>query len=242
MIFAIDQSVLIALITAPANPAWRFDGEVQLGHLLTSLSILIAALTFTAGWIRDRKLKRREYADKIRAAAAKAAVAVARRREIAVWMYDAMQKAISDADVRFVATGDPSKTRDALWQDLVQIRSEVRRILLNEKVEEAYVAFYGYDTDVREKYQKCLRALDDIDENAYEALLMAFQEVIRDVTASKPREELRSADLGNPLRGRRQAIRNAAANAMQMIVEEFQEVMATVIRSSDREILDHTPQ
>lgn len=220
--------------------AWHVNTEVKPGDLLTSMSIFLAAVTWATTWWRSRKLQRREYADRVRAAAAKAAVAVARYREVCLWMYELMQKAISDADIQFVSTGDPLKTRDILWQTLVQMRADVQLMLLNEKLEEAYVALYGYDTTVRQQYQHAIDTLHKLDVTGYGAILSAFQYVIKEVSESKPAAELVSADLGNPLRAARGQVQVSTAVAMQRVVDEFQRLMASIIDSGDRQILART--
>ena len=75
------------MFIAQAVSGLHLNREIKLGDILTSVSLLIATLTLVTAWIKERKLRRKVYADTIRAAAAGTAVAIARRRELAIAFY-----------------------------------------------------------------------------------------------------------------------------------------------------------
>lgn len=226
--------------TQVATTRLHFNGEVKLADILTSLSLLVAAVTVIIGVVKDRKLRRREYADQVRSGASRAAVASARRREIALSFYDALQPAITKADMTIVKSKDVIDGRDQLWIASVAARFELRKRLLNEKIEEAYAALYGYDTRIRLHFERTISALSELDDEAYNAWLDESQSVLFAVEDST--DEYVSADFGNPLRDTCETLRLTFAMGTESIVEEFQSKMASIIQASDVDILKrHLP-
>src|SRR5262249_36789934 len=86
---------------------------------------------------------------------------------------------------------------------------------------------------VRERYQRTLAQLADLDEHGYALLLDSTQRVVFDIGRSP---DFRSADLGNPLRKVCADIRATVSDGMQSVVGEFQAAMAAVIAEHDRDI------
>jgi len=224
-----------ASTTTPIDPKIRFNGEVNLGDILTSLSLLIAALTFVIGVVKERRLRRREYADRVRAAASRAAVAIIRRREIALSFYDALQPAITKADMKIVKTKDAIAGRDQLWSDAVTIRYDLEKRSLDEKVEEAYAGLYEYDIRIRHLFTDTMRILRGIDDDGYSHWLDVSQDVLFDVAEKV--NEYQSADFGNPLREACNDTRVTVAAGMEGTVTAFETRMAAIIQSSDIDIL-----
>lgn len=88
--------------------------EVKLGDLLTVASVLVGSLSLTYAILKDRSLRRREYADRIRKAAADTLVALDRWFEIASRYFRDAQPLLTEADMQLVATQDVTQARDAL--------------------------------------------------------------------------------------------------------------------------------
>jgi ABC-type nickel/cobalt efflux system permease component RcnA len=75
-----------------------FDQTVKLGDLLTAGSVAIAVATLVTGLYRNERLKQKEYADRIRQAAAATAIAIGRWVELAGSLYTRLQPLITDTD------------------------------------------------------------------------------------------------------------------------------------------------
>ncbi|MEA2602202.1 MAG: hypothetical protein QOF89_3194 [Acidobacteriota bacterium] len=216
----------------------RFNGEVKLGDLLTSVSLLIASMALVTAWIKERQTRRREYADKIRAAAAKTAVAVARRRELALAFYSEIQPLLTDTDTTLFETQNPTKARDTLWRGLVELRAKAILRVLDERVEEAYVGLYGYDTRIQTIYQLAMQLLADVDQAAYLATRRETQDRLFEV-AQSAQQPYTSATLGNPLRGIAAQVVAALAAQSEVIVRSFQDQMVRLVKASDTDIMEH---
>src|SRR5688572_28262867 len=95
-----------------------FDPTVKLTDILTSVSVCVASAALVYAWLKDRRLRRKEYADRVRKAAADTTVALERWRKLARHLFDDVQPYVVDADSQFVKDGDVIKVRDDFWRNL----------------------------------------------------------------------------------------------------------------------------
>jgi hypothetical protein len=127
---------------------------------------------------RDRRLRRKEYADRIRVAAATTAVAIDRWAELASRLYDDIQALITETDVLLVKKQDIIEARDFLWRGLVEARAISSRRMLDEKLDSAYVGLYGYAPGVQKLYIFTLTSLKQADDLTYDRLLNETQDEV----------------------------------------------------------------
>src|SRR5262249_34861017 len=160
----------------PEAAVVEFDRSVKLGDVLTSVSILVACLTLVLTWLQERRLRRKEYADRIRRAAAETAVALERWKELALRFYEEIQPLITDADVRLLQEQDVVKVRDFLWRGLVAARAETCQQIHKEKIETAYVGLYGYHPDVQATYRAAVESLRRAEQRTYDEILEHTQD------------------------------------------------------------------
>src|SRR5271169_985382 len=136
---------------------------IKFPDLLTAISVLVATSGFLYAWIKDRHLRRREYADRIRRAAAETVVALGRWRELALRLYDEIQPLITETDIKAVKnqTQDPYlvDVRDFLWHGLTSARAISLKRILDEKIESAYLNLYGYEPHVQALYDSVTTSL-----------------------------------------------------------------------------------
>jgi uncharacterized protein (UPF0218 family) len=91
----------------------RWNPELKIGDFLTALSVLVALGGFLYLWVKDRRLRRREYADRIRRAAAETVAGLDRWRQLALSLYDTIQPLITDSDVMVLrGSGEPNNITD----------------------------------------------------------------------------------------------------------------------------------
>ncbi len=84
---------------------FKWNPDIKISDILTSASILIAACGLMYTLFKDRQLRKREYSDKIRRAAAETVVSLERWKELALRFYSAIQPLITDADVMLTREG-----------------------------------------------------------------------------------------------------------------------------------------
>jgi hypothetical protein len=232
----------------------RFNGEVKLGDLLTSISVCLAILTLLIGLWKERRLRQREYADRIRRAAARAIMGVSRRRKLALALYDEVQPIITDADIALVETQDQERVRDKLWRDMLALRARNVERSLEEKLEGEYVDLYGYDESIQALFDRAISELDSLeresfhsftDEAQVQLLALCKRPPLPEVGLPKasgvglPKAGYFSAQLGNVLRDLRNAHAIRFEHESAVFVERFRREVLRLITASDRAILRH---
>jgi hypothetical protein len=214
------------------------ENTVKVGDFLTALSVSIAIVGLFIASLRDRRLRRKEYADRIRQSAAATAVAVERWTELAVRLYDDIQALITDADMLLVEKQDVITARNFFWRGLVEARATASRRILDEKLDSAYVGLYGYAPDIQGLYTSVMRSLKHADEIAYTHLLEETQREV--MNCSDRRKPYTSAELGNRLRSKASDANEELVLAASSIVTAFRSRMLSLINATDGQIFNKT--
>src|SRR5262245_10610914 len=124
---------------------FRWNAEVKLSDLLTVGSILVAAAALLITWRKDRRLRKREYADKVRQASSRALGTLERWKELGRGFFDDLQPLITDADNRMVASQEPIETRDLFWRGVVEAHAQTSRAISQAALESEYVDLHAYE-------------------------------------------------------------------------------------------------
>lgn len=214
---------------------FTFDPTVKLGDLLTSLSVTIASLALMMTWLKDRRIRQKEYADRIRRAAADTVVALQRWKELAIRLYDDIQPLLTDSDMQLVQIQDYIKVRDSLWRGLVAARAEASRRILAEKIETAYIGLYGYHPEVQAAYDTVVSRLSAADSSAYHELLKGTQLDV--VSFDKAAGPYKSAQLGNALRLTARRIELELRRMLDSAIEPFRLQMLRLIELPDADLV-----
>ena len=219
----------------------RWNPELKFGDVLTAVSVLVALCGFLYAWAKDRRLKRREYADRIRRAAAETVVALDRWRQLAVELYDDIQPLLTDADQSAFKYRDLDKknviqVRDALWRELFVARAASSKRILDERIESAYLNLYGYEPRVQALYDSATASLKWTSEEAFSDLLYKTQANVLELTGAT--KQLASAELGNALRLTTSVIASALSKTTGLIVDTFRREMLRLIDATDAEIVN----
>jgi hypothetical protein len=171
------------------KPYLRLERKVSVGDLLTVCSILVSAILVVSAWTIDRNLRRKEQADKVRAAAAATLVKLDRLEELSLSIF-------SKVDPAFVNTKESlqkdSKTkleqdtaRHELWKAILQAEVDVQQKILDDHVEGGYMGLYTYDPSAREEFDKVLTTLNNNQFHMYAALLTQTEKLVMDAVKGK---------------------------------------------------------
>jgi len=212
----------------------KLDPTVRLGDLITILSVSMGALGLIVSWNKDRQLRRKEYSDKIRRAAGAIIAKLERWKEIHLRYFEGIQPVLTDADVRLVKERDATTTRDALWRELVALRSMTSKRILDEQIEVAYVDLYGYDPNVQELYAITVQRLKAIDEAAFTYLLQETQIDVLQLLGIE--SSAISATLGNELRSTAGHCHDIYFERSAVALADFRRELLKLIYASDVEI------
>lgn len=184
---------------------------------------------------KDRQLRRKEYADKVRHAASLVIAKLERWRELALRFSEDIQPLITDTDVKIIQEGDFVATRDFFWRGLVAARSVSSQRIVDEEIEMAYVDLYGYDPRIHDLFLSAVSQLKDLDEEYYAATLEMTQHAILKLAESK--EPVHSAQLGNQLRGIYGLLARQSKVKMDSVIVPFRNEVIKLISVTDREIV-----
>ena len=208
---------------------------MKVGDLLTLGSVVVGLAGFLYAWAKDRRLCNREYADRIRLAAAQTLAGIERWKEVGLRAFDDAQPLLTDADTDLVKEQDPIQARDSLWRALMALQADTSKRILGEKLEGAYSGLYGYDPDVHNVYRTAVHELRVTLDLAFSALLNKTQsDVLAMTSAQKP---YTSANLGNRLRRTTNDVVKAFEADAEKAVAPVRERMLSIVVSGDKDIV-----
>ena len=131
-----------------------FDKQVDIGNLLTSISVLIALTGLLYSFAKDRSIRQRDYADKVRSTAATALSKLDRCQSLLSLFYDRMQIAITEADEQIVSTRNNVKTRDDFWKKANAARQEILTEFYKEELEISYAPLLPYRPEIYDLFHR----------------------------------------------------------------------------------------
>jgi hypothetical protein len=224
----------------PTAAGVNFTKEITTGDLLTALTILISLIGAFLGLLiasyKDRQLRRKEYADKIRRAAGTIIAKLERWKELSLRFYEDIQPLMMDADIELMKKQDVVGTRDYLWRHLVELRATASQRIVDEEIEIAYADLYGYDSRIHTLYVDSVRRLKKVDADIFGRVLERTQsDVLRLEEQPKP---FRSAKLGNALRITCTELSAKLEAQLDELVDEFRNQMVKLIEADDKLIVE----
>lgn len=186
------------LLDAISALGLTFDSTIKAGDLLTSISVIVALVTFVYTRHRDRQIQIKEYADNVRSAAASTLSKTDRFLSIFDSFYDKIETSITEADELLMKDGDAVATRDFFWRRCYETRVGLIDVFSKEEIELAYAPLFGYQPEV---YQLFLRCVSDALVESAECFGRFRDRSQESILAmqDEPRP-FRSAQLGNILR------------------------------------------
>jgi hypothetical protein len=207
--------------------------EISFGDLLTIATIIVSISALIIAWQNDKKLKRKEYADRIRRATGTIIAKIERWKLLTLRLIDDIQPLITETDILLVESKDITQTRDFLWKGLVQAISASSQRILDEQIEIAYADLYGYDPRIQILYTSAIGNLKEIDINMHDMLLNRTQEAVLGMVPP-----IKNADLGNKLRAIVFRISSSYGQDADTIIEPFRDKMIELIQADDDDIIN----
>jgi hypothetical protein len=232
---SVDEAVDFARALALVAALLEFDKKLDVGNILTSLTILISLGALLSALSKDRRSRDRDFADKVRAAAARTLGKLERWKELAARFYEDVQPVFVDVSQKLHGDLDAHAARDLLWRELTTVRATAEQRILDEEIEIAYVDLYPYHPSVQRRFSEAMSALKNIDEAVYLDFIRRTQESV--LAYSGPTKDYVPAMLGNDLR-------LESARAQQRLVSELDEAvqplsgfLVAVVALTDKEIV-----
>lgn len=212
------------------NP--QFEEAVK---LVPMVAVFISLLALLASLRKDRKLRLKEYADRVRRSAALVVARADRWKHLSLGLFQDIQVAITDADIMLVKERDVRKADDFFWREMFIVQRAIAKKLSDEQIEIAYADLFGYDTKIHNLYGALIQKLTATDRRVFVALLKRTQ---GDILGSHKEDGIYvSTVLGNQLRVTAKEISAWCSDLMEAALVEFRNEMIKLVQATDETIV-----
>src|SRR5262245_33767280 len=161
----------------------NISGQIDIGTLLTVASVLISAAALAYGWRKDRELRRKEYADRIRRAAGVITAKLDRWQALVLRYFDDVQPFLLEVERAAAAGEDTAAARYALLRGLYEQRAVAAQRVAEEQIESAHIDLYGYDSRIHRLFLDAMNQLQEVNEQAFTRIRTLVQ---RELAVSPP--------------------------------------------------------
>jgi hypothetical protein len=212
----------------------EFERKLNIGHLLTVVSVLISIAALLVSRSKDQQLYAREQADRVRSAAGNALAGLERSSELAASLFDDLQPMFVRASERMASRAKPAVVRDLVWQETNAARAAVMRKMLDDNPQQAYVALYGYHPSLRDLVKAVTRQLEGRDDKVFSEFIAALEGEVLARRVDGPDE---TAIAGNAMRGLARHFQRCLAATRERTAAPLEQFLSALVLSSDDEIL-----
>lgn len=176
----------------------NLDRTIKASDVLTSLTILVSVVALLVSWTKDRDIRTREQADRVRTAAAKTIAKLERWEAIQLSLYSELQPTYVEVSEAMAKQFNVASSRDLLWKRINALRAKIASRVLDEAVETAYVDLFAYHPSIRGTFQEVMADLRTAEK---EASLQLLAETERAILSFEGKQSgYQTAQLGNALR------------------------------------------
>ena len=213
--------------------------EVDLGQLLTALSILITLAGGIIAWNNDKDLKEREYSDRVRRSASVVTAKIERWSELSARYFEDIQPTLVDVSEKIAEMNSRQPANRMLFKGLMEARSKASQRVVDEQLQLAYMELYGYIPAFQGIFDKTIDEMKSADADAHAALEGALQEIIQDPELLKSKD---TPTIGNRLRIRADKERLRLSQQIRGISLPLRKKMLAVIQMTDSQLREAKSQ
>src|SRR5712675_305066 len=157
----------------------RFDFALRFGDILTSVSVLLALSGFLYSWRKDRRLRTKEYADRVRAAASMTLAKIDRCESLYLSFIDRARPAFAEIH-GLDAKSDADKS--ACWQEFLKqmtaVRTSIAKQFGDEQIELAYAPLFTHRPDIYDRFRAAIANTKKAEDEFFLDLLEECQKAI----------------------------------------------------------------
>jgi tetratricopeptide (TPR) repeat protein len=222
------------------------DPKMEIGDILTFFAIVISAMTLIFSLSKDRALREKENADKIRDAAAKTMAKLDRWLELSLSIFQDAQPVFIDT-IEMLKTEfnkddfDIENTRNYLWKNMISLYNEISRKILDEDLQTAHNNLFGnrplgYQPRLTEIFKVKLKELQAARDKSFRDFIFETQE---NVLAYNDRKyDYKTNDLWNDLKDTAESNKDEYEKNVKPIFDQLSNLLLDIIRKEDYELLD----
>lgn len=212
----------------------HLDPTVKVGDLITSFSVILALAGFLYTWHKDRKLRTKEYADRVRSAAATTLAKIDRCESLFMSFPNILQPIITEADDMILKTQDEINTRDIFWKQVTNARLTIHSEFNEEEIELAYAPLLPFREDIYDIFRRSIADAKDLEEKSFWALLNECQLAILKMAEES---SIKSATLGNVLRKIVSEYQDVYSRELARLFQPVRTFLNEIIRSRDSDLV-----
>jgi hypothetical protein len=206
----------------------------EITKLFPAIAVLTSILALLVSLRKDRKLRLKEYSDRVRRSAALVVARADRWKHLSLGLFQDIQVAITDADIILMNNRDVRQADDFFWRELFIAQRAIAKKLTDEQIEIAYVDLFGYDAKIHDLFSALVQRLAATDRRVFVALLKRAQ---NDILGSYNQEGVYvSTELGNRLRVTARESASWCSDLMEAALVEFRNEMIKIVRATDEAI------
>ena len=211
------------------------ERSIKVGDLLTSVSILVSVLALVITLGKDRQVRQKDQADKVRGVAARTLGKVERWSKLALFYYDEVDPVFVQTSELVAKNETLPAARDFLWRELKRIRIHAEERKLEEQLENSYVELFSYHPCVRTLFIHSLRNMSIAETSVFEQFLASAEMAVFD---SRGKPTFQTADLGNSLRDVAARARKDLETRFNPPLERLRDFLAQIVTKSDADLVD----
>lgn len=174
--------------------------QIKIEDILTAFAIIISALTLASSLSKDRSLRKKERADKIRNSAASTLVKLDRWVELSMSIFQDVQPIFLDEIMSMSKNFDPETSKNVLWMKMTEANNEVTWKILGENIQTASIELMGYRPDIRNPFMSAFKKMNSAREKMFENFVNDMQKDVLSFKGSR-KEEYKPNDLWDKLNG-----------------------------------------
>jgi glucose-6-phosphate dehydrogenase assembly protein OpcA len=208
------------------------DTTVSVANIVALLAVMASVVGLLNSNLKDRRERKKQYADEIRKSAALLTVKLERWRDLTASLFEEVQPEITNANIRIEKGKNVIATRDLFWKAVGMVLLSISKRISDEEIELGDASLYGYDAKVRALFLSALSRLKVLRTAIYESTLMRTQtEILRMMDGT-----LQSATLDNKLRGIVRQLERHFQDQATLIIRPFEKEMIRLLDATDDEI------
>jgi hypothetical protein len=215
--------------------ALTLDKTIKASDLLMSVTIIVSVVALVITWAKDRDVRVREQADRVRAAAAKTLAKLERWQTLQLSLYDQLQPVFVETSEMLDKEFNLNGTRDYLWKQINAQHTRISAKVLEEGFETAYVDLFAYYPSIRQTFLDVIVSLRAAEQTAVESLLLDTQRAVMSFEGKK--SVYFTAQLGNALRGAAAHIRDKFVRDTNSALIPIRDQLYTLISTRDEGLL-----
>lgn len=219
--------------------AFTFKREIDLGQILTCVSIVLSVLGLGLAWNNDRLLKEKEYADRVRRSASLVTAKVERWGELSARYFEDLQPTLVDVSEKVAETHARQPANRILFKGLMDAKAKSSQRIVDEQLQVAYMELYGYMPAFQPIFDKTIADIKQAEDEIHEALSSDLQDILLDKDIRELKE---SPAIGKPLRDTVYAAKIKLNARIREISLPLRGKMLAVIQLSDSELANAREQ